>query len=158
MSTSPLYESPKRQSVSAFGGSLGNASGVGSSTPSSAAGSAIKLAHVPPVISLASTPLTQRDRVEVSIIKTLLESYLTIVKKNIADSVPKAVMHFMVNTLKDVIQSECVARLYKEDRFQDLLAEANGVQARRTKCRERLEALRKAMTVAEQVRERVDIW
>merc|ERR1712048_935230 len=149
MSTSPLYDSSKRPSVSAFGGSLGSASGVGSSSPSSAAGSGIKLSHVPPVISLASTPLTQRDRVEVSIIKTLLESYLSIVKKNIADSVPKAVMHFMVNTLKDVIQSECVARLYKEDRFQDLLAEANDVQARRVRCRQHLEALRKVICVTE---------
>merc|ERR1712232_323446 len=46
----------------AFGGSLG---GGGPPTPNSAAGSTIKLANVPQVISPASAPPSQRERVEV---------------------------------------------------------------------------------------------
>lgn len=114
--------------------------------------------QIPQVVSPATTPATQRERVEVSIIKMLMESYLSLVKKNVADSVPKAVMHFMVNTLKDVIQKECVARLYKEERFEELLREAHDVQGRRARCREKVEALHRVIEVTEQVREQTDVW
>lgn len=35
-------------------------------------------------------------------------------RKNVADAVPKAIMYFMVNTAKDVLQRELVAQLYRE--------------------------------------------
>ena len=38
---------------------------------------------------------TDRERVEVHIVKRLMESYLALVKKNVADSVPKAIMFFL---------------------------------------------------------------
>eukprot|EP00927_Polykrikos_kofoidii_P059881 TRINITY_DN54999_c0_g1_i1.p1 TRINITY_DN54999_c0_g1~~TRINITY_DN54999_c0_g1_i1.p1 ORF type:complete len:849 (-),score=138.93 TRINITY_DN54999_c0_g1_i1:174-2720(-) len=115
--------------------------------------SALKLPHIPQVITPASATPSQRERVEVNIIKMLLESYLGLVKKNVADSVPKAIMHFMVNTLKDVIQSDCVSKLYKEERFEEVLREAQDVEGRRARCRERLVALHKVVELIEQVRE-----
>jgi hypothetical protein len=45
---------------------------------------------------------------------TLLASYFSIVRKNIQDSVPKTVMHFLVNCAKDNIQNELVSQLYRE--------------------------------------------
>lgn len=143
----------------AFGGPLGGPTGPGGLPASLAStGPSLKLPQIPLVISPASAPATQRERVEVSIIKVLMESYLSLVKKNISDSVPKTVMHFMVNTLKDVIQKECVARLYKEARFEELLQEAHDVQGRRARCREKLEALYRVIEVTEQIRERSDVW
>ena len=38
----------------------------------------------------------------------------TFFRKNVADAVPKAIMYFMVNTAKDVLQRELVAQLYRE--------------------------------------------
>lgn len=118
----------------------------------------LRLPPVPQTITPASTPPSQREKVEVNIIKVLLKNYFAIVKKNMADSVPKAVMFFMVNALKDVIQSECVAKLYKEDLFAELLREARDVQERRDKCYARLQALYKVIEVAEHVRDFVDTW
>jgi len=116
-------------------------------------GGSLKLPSMPPTISPASVPPTQRERVEVAIIKMLLDNYLGIVKKNVVDSVPKTVMHFMVNSLKDVIQSECVARLYKEESFGGLLEEAHDVQSQRHRCSARLQALNRVIEVTEQLRE-----
>jgi len=40
---------------------------------------------------------TEQEAVEIAITKLLLKSYYDIVRKNIEDSVPKAIMHFLVN-------------------------------------------------------------
>eukprot|EP00928_Gymnodinium_smaydae_P031141 TRINITY_DN22958_c1_g4_i1.p1 TRINITY_DN22958_c1_g4~~TRINITY_DN22958_c1_g4_i1.p1 ORF type:complete len:910 (-),score=203.84 TRINITY_DN22958_c1_g4_i1:78-2807(-) len=141
-----------------LGTSTQAASGGYASVTGATSGSGMRLPHVPPVISPAATAPSQRERVEVSIIKMLLESYLAIVKKNMADSVPKAVMHYMVNALKDVIQSECVAKLYREQKFEELLQEAHDVQSRRKRCQERLEAVRRAIEVLSHVGDRPEGW
>ena len=39
---------------------------------------------------------------------------ISVLRKNVADAVPKAIMYFMVNTAKDVLQRELVAQLYRE--------------------------------------------
>ena len=99
-------------------------------------------------------PPSQREKIEVDIIKHMLSNYLGLVKKNIADSVPKVVMHFMVNNVKDAIQRECVTKLYKDDLFDTLLEEARDVAGRRKQCHERLQALYRVIEVFEQVRDR----
>jgi dynamin 1-like protein len=108
---------------------------------------------VPAAIMPAQVPPTNRERVEVDIIKNLLSNYVGIVKKNIADSVPKVVMFFMVNNVKDAIQRECVTRLYKEELFDSLLEEAKDVAGRRKRCHERLQALYRVIEVFEKVRD-----
>merc|ERR1719261_1267909 len=113
----------------------------------------LKLQRMPPDISPSGQPLTDRERIEVDIIKTLIHSYFGIVKKTVIDSVPKAIMYFMVNTVKDVIQRECVTQLYKEDLFDVLLKEAEDIAERR----ERLEVLGRAMESINQVRDHVDL-
>jgi dynamin 1-like protein len=38
----------------------------------------------------------EQDATEIAIVKLLIKSYYDIVRKNIEDAVPKAVMHFLV--------------------------------------------------------------
>lgn len=64
-------------------------------------------------------------------LERLIKSYFLIVRKNIQDSVPKAVMHFLVNHVKDNLQSELVTHLYKHDHFETLLQESEHVAVRR---------------------------
>jgi hypothetical protein len=45
--------------------------------------------------------------------------------------VPKAVMHFLVNFVKDNLQSELVTHLYKSDQAEELLNESEHVAQRR---------------------------
>jgi replication fork clamp-binding protein CrfC len=61
----------------------------------------------------------------------LIKSYFYIVRKSIQDSVPKAVMHFLVNFVKDNLQSELVTHLYKSDQAEELLNESEHIAQRR---------------------------
>lgn len=53
-------------------------------------------------------------------------------------SVPKAVMHFLVNHAKDCLQSELVGQLYKQDLLSDLLTESEDMAQRRNEAAEML--------------------
>jgi dynamin 1-like protein len=89
--------------------------------------------------------------IEAEIIKNLISSYFNIVEKNVQDSVPKAVMCFLVNHGKQHIQNELVKELYKDEVFAELLEEGAGVADKRTRCAGRLEVLGKAMDVVTQI-------
>ena len=64
-------------------------------------------------------------RMLTKVIRSLLVSYFSIVKKNLQDSVPKAIMHFLVNSVRANIQEELVIELYREDEFAEMLREAD---------------------------------
>jgi dynamin 1-like protein len=68
----------------------------------------------------------------------LIKSYFFIVRKSINDSVPKAIMHFLVNYVKDNLQSELVSQLYKPDQIEDLLQESAHIAQRRKEAAEML--------------------
>jgi len=50
----------------------------------------------PPAVLKPSDSQTEQEAIEITITKLLLKSYYDIVRKNIEDSVPKAIMHFLV--------------------------------------------------------------
>ncbi|KDO44158.1 hypothetical protein CISIN_1g003355mg [Citrus sinensis] len=51
----------------------------------------------PPTILRPSESHSEQENVEIAVTKLLLRSYYDIVRKNIEDSIPKAVMHFLVS-------------------------------------------------------------
>ncbi|WZZ47076.1 hypothetical protein YC2023_043335 [Brassica napus] len=53
----------------------------------------------PPTVLRPSETHSEQQAVEIQITKLLLKSYYNIVRKNIEDSVPKAIMHFLASTL-----------------------------------------------------------
>lgn len=53
-------------------------------------------------------------------------------------SVPKAVMHFLVNHVKDCLQSELVGQLYKAALLNDLLTESEDMAQRRSEAADML--------------------
>lgn len=46
----------------------------------------------------ANDAQTEQEYVEIAVTRLLLKSYYNIVRKNIQDSVPKAIMHFLVRS------------------------------------------------------------
>ena len=73
-----------------------------------------------------------------NVTERLIKSYFLIVRKNIQDSIPKAIMHFLVNHVKDNLQSELVSHLYKQEEICRLLEESEHIAARRKEASEML--------------------
>ncbi|BHF73642.1 Dynamin-1-like protein [Sparganum proliferum] len=100
------------------------------------------------------TPTEQRD---CDLIGQLIHSYFQIVRKNILDTVPKAIMNFLVNYVKDNLQSELVSKLYKSEECDQLLKESEHVAQRRREAAEMLKALQKASQIISEIRE-APVW
>ncbi|XP_029289083.1 dynamin-1-like protein isoform X2 [Cottoperca gobio] len=113
-------------------------------------GYAVNLLDVPVPVSRKLSAREQRD---CEVIERLIKSYFLIVRKNIQDSVPKAVMHFLVNHVKDCLQSELVGKLYKAGLLDDLLTESEDMAQRRNEAADMLKALQKASQVIAEIRE-----
>lgn len=90
---------------------------------------------------------------ECEIIRYLIRSYFSIVKKSIQDTVPKAIMHCLVNYTKDNLQSELVAHLYKAEKFSSLLQESEHIATGRKTATEMLQALQKANQIINEIRD-----
>ena len=97
--------------------------------------------------------LSEREQRDCDVIERLIKSYFYIVRKSIQDSVPKAVMHFLVNYVKDNLQSELVTHLYKSDQAEALLNESEHVAIRRKEAADRLKALTQASHIISEIRE-----
>uniref|UniRef100_A0A669BFV7 Dynamin-1-like protein n=1 Tax=Oreochromis niloticus TaxID=8128 RepID=A0A669BFV7_ORENI len=123
-------------------------------TASPQKGHAVNLLDVPVPVSRKLSAREQRD---CEVIERLIKSYFLIVRKNIQDSVPKAVMHFLVNHVKDCLQSELVGQLYKTTLLSDLLTESEDMAQRRNEAADMLKALQKASQVIAEIRE-THLW
>ncbi|XP_033744844.1 dynamin-1-like protein [Pecten maximus] len=131
------------------------------SAPSSVAGSP---AHKKGVNLLSDVPSTEiarklspRERRDCEVIECLIRSYFLIVRKNIQDTIPKAIMHFLVNHVKDNLQSELVSQLYKKEEFEYLLEESDHIAARRKEAQDMLKALQRASHIIGEIRE-THLW
>nr|CAG4647697.1 EOG090X01UE [Moina brachiata] len=97
--------------------------------------------------------LSEREQRDCEVIERLIKTYFYIVRKSIQDSVPKAVMHFLVNHVKDNLQSELVTHLYRTDQIDLLLSESEHIAQRRKEAADMLEALQRASLIIGEIRE-----
>lgn len=98
-----------------------------------------------------SSFLNEKEEMETHLILSLLSSYFGIVKKNLTDSIPKAVMAFLVNSVKDSLQNFLVSELYREELFSGLLQEDENVEKERSRLKLSLEAYKKAANALSEV-------
>ncbi|EFP07177.1 hypothetical protein CRE_13447 [Caenorhabditis remanei] len=139
---------------SGFLGLFGNTSTSNKSSPQEKQ-SANFLPEVPE--TQLGIKLTSREQRYVAIIGRLIRNYSIIVRKNIQDSVPKAIMALLVNFVRDNLQSELVRQLYKPDEMDDLLAETEDMAQRRRDTLETMKALQQASVIISEVRE-TQVW
>lgn len=112
--------------------------------------------HTMPAVLRPGSYLSERERTEAKLITSLLTSYFDIVKKNVQDAVPKAVMLLLVNASKDAIHNELVASLYRPDMFASLLAEEQVVTERRAAAERLLGVLERASEEVSTIADWVD--
>ncbi|XP_028852762.1 dynamin-1-like protein isoform X2 [Denticeps clupeoides] len=104
-----------------------------------------------------SRRLSAREQRDCEVIQRLIKCYFLIVRKSIQDSVPKTVMHFLVNYVKEHLQSELVGQLYKQPLLQELLIESQETAQQRNEVAQMLEALQKANNIISEIRE-THLW
>jgi dynamin 1-like protein len=115
--------------------------------------SIVQLPQVPDQMRQTDVPPTDREKVEMEIIKSLIDSYFSIVRKNFIDMVPKTIMYFLVNHVRDAMQNELVSELYRDSEIYTLMTEADDVAQRRKTCEEMKEQLAAALEILNEVRD-----
>lgn len=118
----------------------------------------------------ANGNLSEKEQVEVHLITSLLQSYHAIVKRTLADMVPKAVMHLLVNHVQAALPARLVSALYgggatsasiscvdfagrSTDLIDHLMQEDPAVIAQRNRCIEALKAYKKAASLLSELRQ-----
>uniref|UniRef100_A0AAG5D9L1 dynamin GTPase n=1 Tax=Anopheles atroparvus TaxID=41427 RepID=A0AAG5D9L1_ANOAO len=155
---SGLFSSMLPQNIEAMlGGGGGSESGnsTASNTPTHGVLSPTKPVNLLPDVPInhSSRKLTDKEQKDCDVIERLIKSYFYIVRKSIQDSVPKAIMHFLVNFVKDNLQSELVTHLYKSDSANELLNESDHISIRRKEASDMLKALTRANHIISEIRE-----
>jgi hypothetical protein len=93
---------------------------------------------------MRATNENSRIVMETLMIQNLIKSYFAIVKKNIADLVPKTIMAFLINESKNIAQRELVGEIYKLGNFEDLMVEDPVISQTRDQRKKEIKALRSA--------------
>ncbi|KAL7750211.1 Dynamin- GTPase protein [Sorochytrium milnesiophthora] len=137
--------------------SLGRAAGGGALASLAAAHSSssglaevVRLDMAVPFPTREADMLTDREDFEIQLIRTLIVSYFAIVRKTMSDLVPKAIMHLMVNYVRESLQNRLVQSLYREEMFSELLHEDESLTQDREKCKANLEMYKKAFAQQQQ--------
>ena len=94
-----------------------------------------------------------RQQFDCELIEKLIRSYFVIVRKSIQDSVPKAVMHCLVNYVKDDVQQRLVSELYRTESYDALMDESAEISTRRKEIGEMVKALQKAAEILSEIRD-----
>ncbi|PPD83854.1 hypothetical protein GOBAR_DD19200 [Gossypium barbadense] len=105
----------------------------------------------PPTVLRPSEDRSETQAIEIAITKLLLRSYYDIVRKNIEDSVPKAIMHFLVNHTKRELHNVFIEKLYRENLFEEMLQEPDEIASKRKRTRETLRVLQLAFRTLDEL-------
>ncbi|KAL0335041.1 UNVERIFIED_CONTAM: Dynamin-related protein 3A [Sesamum radiatum] len=105
----------------------------------------------PPSVLRPSETHSDQEAIEITVTKLLLRSYYDIVRKNIEDSVPKAIMHFLVNHTKRELHNVFIKKLYRDNLFEEMLQEPDEVSMKRKRTRDTLRVLQQAFRTLDEL-------
>nr|XP_043630212.1 dynamin-related protein 3A-like [Erigeron canadensis] len=105
----------------------------------------------PPTVLRPSDANSEQEAIEIHVTKLLLRSYYDIVRKNIEDYVPKAIMHFLVNHTKRELHNIFIKKLYRDDLFEQMLQEPDDISIKRKRTRELLRVLQQAFRTLDEL-------
>lgn len=81
---------------------------------------------------------TKGEKEYCEVLQNLVKLYFEVVRKNVLDAVPKAIMFSIVNYVAGNVESELFRSVYGKDGFEKLLYEANDVSQKREHARSML--------------------
>lgn len=136
----PAQQTPKDESNGFFGGFF-----------SSKNKKRLQQMEAPPPVLRATGQMTERELMETEVIKLLISSYFNIVKRTVADLVPKSVMLKLITRSKDEIQKELLLKLYSALDLPDLVKENEATVQKRKECLKMVEVLKNASEIVSSV-------
>lgn len=107
--------------------------------------------EAPPSILKATGAMTDRETQETEVIKLLIQSYYSIVKRTVADIIPKAIMLKLIVRSKNEIQKVLLEKLYASKDLEDLVKENEVTKQRRQECLKMVEVLKHASEIVSSV-------
>ncbi|XP_009590783.1 dynamin-related protein 3B [Nicotiana tabacum] len=105
----------------------------------------------PPSVLRPLETHSDQETIEIAVTKLLLRSYYDIVRKNIEDSIPKAIMHFLVNQTKRDLHNVFIEKLYRDNLLEEMLQEPDEIATKRKRTRETLRVLQQASKTLEEL-------
>ena len=115
--------------------------------------SIVMLEPLPSVLGACDVHHNDRSLRETRIIKSLIASYYSIVRKHIQDAVPKSVMCFLVENSKKNMQTDLLKSLYKENQVNHLMEEDASITKRRERAMRDVEVLTQAQSILASMKE-----
>lgn len=103
--------------------------------------------EAPPPVLRATGSMTERETMETEVIKLLISSYFNIVKRTVADVVPKAIMLKLIERSKEEIQKELLEKLYNSPDLADLVKENELTVQKRKECLKMVDVLKNASEI-----------
>ncbi|KAH3679956.1 hypothetical protein WICMUC_000699 [Wickerhamomyces mucosus] len=107
--------------------------------------------EAPPPVLKATGAMTDRETQETEVIKLLISSYFQIVKRTVADVIPKAIMLKLIVRSKNEIQKILLEKLYGSSDLNDLTKENEVTKQRRQECLKMVEVLKHANEIVSSV-------
>ncbi|CCK68337.1 dynamin-like GTPase VPS1 KNAG_0A06830 [Huiozyma naganishii CBS 8797] len=106
----------------------------------------------PPPVLKATGQMTERETMETEVIKLLITSYFGIVKRTVADIIPKSIMLKLIVKSKADIQKTLLEKLYSTQKDVEGLTRENDITIQRRKeCKRMVEILRHASEIVSSV-------
>lgn len=107
--------------------------------------------EAPPPVLKATGAMTDRETQETEVIKLLIQSYYSIVKRTVADLIPKAVMLKLIIKSRNDIQKILLEKLYGSNDLSDLVKENELTKQRRQECLKMVDVLKHANEIVSSV-------
>uniref|UniRef100_A0AC35UDA4 Dynamin GTPase n=1 Tax=Rhabditophanes sp. KR3021 TaxID=114890 RepID=A0AC35UDA4_9BILA len=106
-------------------------------------------------LEMSNSHTNSSDKKDCELIMKVTKQYFEGVRKSILDTVPKAIMYFLVNEVRSNLHNELLRKLYDQSKFDDLLTENESIEQRRRHCVATLISLDKAVKILSEVNETV---
>lgn len=107
--------------------------------------------EAPPPVLKATGAMTDRETQETEVIKLLIQSYYSIVKRTVSDLIPKAIMLKLIIKSRNEIQKILLERLYGSNDLSDLVKENELTKQRRIECLKMVDVLKHANEIVSSV-------